>query len=229
MRLAPIVLALVLASPIAALAQDGETGDTSASAPTSSASPDRSWLHRSSVMFTPSALASFGGGRTTDFGAGAQLRLDYYPTGMPVRVGGWVSGEVLADTTTRVAGGLVGGMWLFDCQIGVAYRAATDRFAGSLGLQIGKSIDLGWVTIGGRLTIPLVDFTSPNSSQQTQGIEGAVVLTVGIPTTLDGDTRQPFDCPRREQIRDACPCHRRAHADDDATSDAPAAPTTPAS
>jgi hypothetical protein len=119
-------------------------------------------------------------------------------------------------------------MWLFDCQIGVAYRSATDHFAGSLGLVIGKTINFGWVSIGGRVTIPLVDFTeSNNAAQQTQGIEGTFVLTFSMPQTLDGEPRNPLDCPRHAM--DDCPCHRHA-ADPDAeaaSGDAPAeaAPT----
>ncbi len=214
-----LVLAIsISAAPLAAHAQSSETATGHAA------------LMRPSTILTPSVLGSFGGGRTTDIGIGAQLRLDYYPTSLPIRVGGWVTGEVLGDSTTRVAGGLTGGMWIFDCQMGVAYRAATDRFAGSLGLVIGKTINFGWFSIGGRVTIPMVDFTTANSAQQTQGIEGTLVLTVGMPTTLDGEARNPLDCPR-QAIRDACPCHRR-DADGDpveAETAAPAASSAAAS
>lgn len=181
----------------------------SEAAPAPATPTGRAALMRSSTMLTPSIYGAFGGGRTTDFAIGAQLRLDYYPTALPLRMGGWVTGEVLGDSTTRAAGGLTGGMWIFDCQIGVAYRAATDRFAGSVGLVIGKTINFGWVSIGGRVIIPLADFVEANGAQQTQGVEGQVVLAFGIPATLDGDARNPLDCPR-QAIRDACPCHRHA-------------------
>jgi hypothetical protein len=209
-----------LASAQTAPPSDVATADPSAPA----AATGPAALMRSSTILSPGILGSFGGGRTTDFAIGAQLRLDYYPTALPIRMGGWITGEVLGDSAVRAAGGLTGGMWIFDCQLGLAYRSATDRFAGSLGLVIGKTINFGWVSVGARLTIPLVDFTSPNGAQQTQGIEGTLVLTFSMPTTLDGDARNPLDCPR-QAIRDACPCHRHP-VDAGATPPTQTAPTT---
>lgn len=216
MRITWLALALSLGSlPLAAHAQTSASDVADADPAAPAPETGHAALMHPSTIFTPGILGSFGGGRTTDFGIGAQLRLDYYPTTLPLRVGGWVTGEVLGDSTARVAGGLTGGMWIFDCQIGVAYRAGTDRFAGSLGLVIGKTINFGWVSIGGRITIPLADFTSANVAQQTQGIEGTLVLTFAMPTTLDGTARNPLDCPR-QAIRDACPCHQHAASADPA-------------
>jgi hypothetical protein len=212
MRLGLAVVLFSLSLARVAVAQTDTATPTTAPAPSG-----RAALMRPSTVLSPGILGSFGGGRTTDFAIGAQLRLDYYPTSLPIRMGGWVTGEVLGDSAVRAAGGLTGGMWIFDCQIGVSYRSATDRFAGSLGLVIGKTINFGVVSIGGRLTIPLMDFASANAAQQTQGIEGTLVVVVSLPTTLDGEARNPLDCPH-QAIRDACPCHRHA--------DAAAAPST---
>ena len=99
------------------------------------------------------------------------------------------------DGTLRLAGGLANGMWLFGCELGVAYRTDTGHYASSIGLHIGKSILLGPVTIGGRITIPLHDFVSAQDpDRRVMGLEGQVVLTVGLPTTLDGPERGAFDC-----------------------------------
>jgi hypothetical protein len=222
MRQSALALLLLALAASPALAQDDAApaavdvaeGDAVPAAP----------AHRSSTIFTPSLLMSYGGGRTADFGLGANMRLAFYPTEWPLRFGGFVQGEVLADSTVRVAGGLQGGLWLFDCQMGIAYRSATDRFAGSLGLQIGKTIDFGWVSVGARVTIPLVDFVTPNSAQQTQGVEGALVVTVGWPTALEGETRNPFDCPRAHG-RTRCPCEHDgdAAAPEATTTEAPSA------
>jgi hypothetical protein len=216
MRTLLLGLVLTIASvPLAAAAQTEvrtEAASDVADADPAAPAPEtgRAALMHPSTILSPGILGSLGGGRSMEFGIGAQLRLDYYPTTLPLRVGGWVTGEVLSDSAMRVAGGLTGGMWIFDCQIGVAYRSATDQYAGSLGLVIGKTINFGWVSIGGRVTIPLVDFTSQSASQ-TQGIEGTLVLTFSMPQTLDGTARNPLDCPRRA-IEDACPCHRHAAA-----------------
>ena len=172
--------------------------------------------HPSSTIFTPSLLLSYGGGRSVDFGIGANMALAFYPTAMPVSLGGFVQAEVLADSAVRVAGGLSGGLWLFDCQMGISYRSSTDRLAGSLGLQMGKTIDFGWVSVGARVTIPLVDFVSPNGTQQTQGVEGALVITIGLPTALDGDVRDPLDCPRAHGGT-RCPCEHIDEATADET------------
>lgn len=225
MRILLLALAISLGTVASATAQTTAPSDVASADPDAPApATGRAALMRSSTVLSPGILGSFGGGRTTDFAIGAQLRLDYYPTALPLRMGGWVTGEVLGDSTVRAAGGLTGGMWIFDCQVGVAYRSATDRFAGSLGLVIGKTINFGWVSVGGRLTIPLVDFASGNAAQQTQGIEGTLVLTFSMPATLDGEARNPLDCPR-QAIRDTCPCHRHAaDADAAASTDATPAP-----
>lgn len=155
-------------------------------------------------QLVPAALLSYGGGATDNFGAGVSLRLDHLPMS-GVRVGGFATAEVLADGTVRVAGGLGGGLFLFGMQLGVAYRAATDTFASSLGLQVGKSIDFGGFSIGGRVTFPLVDFVDPNGGpSRTQGIEGQVVLTVGAALGLDGSTRhRSCGCAHRRPAAEA--------------------------
>ena len=215
MRHLLLAFGLVLISGSVALAQE-----TPAAAP--AAETGRTALMHPSTILSPGILGTVGGGRSVDFGIGAQLRLDYYPTTLPVRFGGWVTGEVLGDSSMRAAGGLTGGMWIFDCQMGIAYRSGTDHYAGSLGLVIGKTINFGWVSIGGRVTIPLVDFTTGNGAQQTQGVEGTFVLVFSMPQTLDGTARNPLDCPR-QAIRDACPCHQRDRDGDpvEATDTAP--------
>ncbi len=155
-------------------------------------------------QLVPAALLSYGGGATDNFGAGVSLRLDHLPMS-GVRVGGFATAEVLADGTVRVAGGLGGGLWLFGMQLGVAYRAGTDAFASSLGLQVGKSIDFGGFSIGGRVTFPLVDFVDPNGGpSRTQGIEGQVVLTIGAALGLDGSTRhRSCGCAHRRPAAEA--------------------------
>ena len=152
------------------------------------------------TTFTPSLLGSFGGGATTNFGIGAQMRLDWYPSSAPFRGGGWASVEAVGSDTLRVMGGLEHGFWIFDCMMGVSYRTANDVFAGSLGLVLGKDIDFGLFSIGGRMIIPLADFPT-NTATRSQGLEGMIVVTVGMPVTVTGATRHPYDCP----------CHRCHH------------------
>lgn len=231
MRNLLLAIVFVLGSGSLAEAQSTEPAATEtgpAAAETAAPETGRAALMHPSTVLSPGILGTIGGGRSVDFGIGAQLRLDYYPTTLPVRMGGWITGEVLGDSSMRAAGGLTGGMWIFDCQIGVAYRSATDHYAGSLGLVIGKTINFGWVSIGGRVTIPLVDFTTGNTAQQTQGIEGTFVLTFSMPQTLDGEARNPLDCPRQamRDARDACPCHQHDR-DGDPVEEAPATETPP--
>ena len=211
MKLTLVLIAMALGTPLTAFAQEAAASDVTEADPAApAAETGRTALMHPSTILSPGILGTLGGGRSMEFGIGAQLRLDYYPTTLPLRVGGWVTGEVLSDSAVRAAGGLTGGMWIFDCQVGVAYRSATDQYAGSLGLVIGKTINFGWVSIGGRVTIPLVDFTTQSSSQ-TQGIEGTLVVAFSMPATLDGNARNPLDCPRRA-IQDACPCLRHTTA-----------------
>ena len=183
MRSAFLALVLVVGTASVAAAQ------TPAAVPTAP-------LPGSGTIFTPSLLASFGGGATTSFGVGAQVRLDWYPSSGPFRFGGWASIEAVGGDTPRVMGGLEHGFWIFDCMLGVSYRGTNDVFAGSLGLVLGKDLDFGLFSIGGRMIIPLVDFPSSNTPMmRSQGLEGLIVVTVGIPVTVTGATRHPADCP----------------------------------
>jgi hypothetical protein len=159
-----------------------------------------------STRLLTSVISSIGFGPELTWGGGLQLRLDHYPTGLPFRVGGWLQSEVQTDGAVRVAGGLHSGAWFMGCQVGLAYRFESDRYWSTLGVQLGKSIDFGIFQLGGRVVIPVAEFSfrdaqSPSTLTST-GIEGAVYMTVGLPTLLDGE---PRDC--------GCP-HRRGHDDD---------------
>lgn len=189
--LASIVASMIALVPAGALAQD--EGAIEASAVTEG--PVEPRLGRSTTTVTPSVQLAYGAGLDDELGIGLRLRLDHYPSRTSIRFGGFVDAEVQTDGSVRVAGGLANGMWLFGCELGVAYRADTGRYTSSVGLHIGKSILLGPVTIGGRITIPLIDFLpAQDDGQRAMGLEGQVVLTVGLPTTLDGPERNPFDC-----------------------------------
>jgi len=74
-------------------------------------------------------------------------------------------------------------------QVGMAFRSESDRYLSSLGLQLGKTIELGMFQLGGRIVIPVMDFNSmsQNPTLVTPGLEGAVYLTVGLPTILEGE------------------------------------------
>ena len=188
------------------------TGVTDAGA---AAAPAR----QATIQLVPAFLMSYGGGASDNFGAGLMLRLDIHPTDrFPMRTGGFVSGEVLADGAVRVAGGLAGAIWLVGCRVGLAYRTEAAGFASSLGLEIGKSIDFMGFSIGGRMTIPLVDFVNPNGATRTQGIEGQLVVTVGWPVGLDGPTRRSCGCPHGRHAPSEAP----APIEEGATDDAPA-------
>lgn len=156
-----------------------------------------------SWQLVPAALVSYGGGATDNFGAGVSLRLDHLPTGLPLRTGGFFTAEVMADGAVRLAGGLQGGLWMMGCQVGLAYRTDTEhngtRWGSTLGLHLGKTIDFGGFSIGGRLTIPLADFVDPNAGvTRVQGVEGQVVITVGAVLGLDGAPRRSCGCPHRD-------------------------------
>jgi hypothetical protein len=206
----PLVAAFVLALsfPTAALAQEAaeaprpsffERMRARMSAPEEGAA---SW------QLVPAVLVSYGAGATDNFGAGASLRLHHLPSGLPLRIGGFLTGEVMADGAMRVAGGLEGGMSMMGCQIGLAWRTGTEhnglRWGGSLGLHIGKTFDLGPIAIGGRLTIPLYDQLAPNEgTTRVQGVEGQVVLSVGPTLGLDGTPRRGCGCPHRRPASEA--------------------------
>lgn len=215
-------LALSLATPLAAstaLAQD--TTPTDGAAPTDEAvatsnematpeatpeAPRQSHRDRfrqqarspGSTQLLTSLISSIGFGPELTWGGGLQLRLDHYPTGLPFRVGGWVQSEVQTDGAVRIAGGMLSGAYFMSCQVGLAYRFESDRYWSTLGVQLGKSIDFGIFQLGGRVVIPIAEFSfqdaQGSASLTSTGIEGAVFMTVGLPTLLQGE-RQDCGCP----------------------------------
>lgn len=207
--LAPALVALALAAPLSAQAQESAPdGGTDASARPPEPQPTQAsrWQRMHDSMRSPDAhtqiltsvISSVGFGPELLWGAGLQLRLDHTPGNELYRIGGFVQSEVLTDGAVRVAGGLQGGLWLMGIQAGLAYRFESDRYRGTLGLQLGKSIDVGIFQIGGRVVIPLAELgagtaQSPAALTST-GVEGAVFVSVGLPTNLEGE-RPRCGCP----------------------------------
>jgi len=195
--LSVLALSLALLAPLPALAQEAavETVAPETATPETAAAPP---VRGAYTQLLTSVISSVGFGPELLWGAGLQLRLDHTPGGESYRVGGFLQSEVLTDGAVRVAGGVQGGMWMMGMQVGLAYRFESDRYLGTMGLQLGKSIDLGIFQIGGRIVIPLVDFPaaggqSPSALTST-GIEGAVFVSVGLPTILEGE-RRSCGCP----------------------------------
>lgn len=211
----PSATGLAASEDATADATEPASADASAAAASPAARP-------ATVQLVPALLMSYGAGASDNFGAGLQLRLDIHPTDrFPIRTGGYVTGELLADGSVRVAGGLAGGLWLIGCRVGLAYRTEAAGFASTLGLELGKSIDFMGFSIGGRVTVPLVDFVSPNGGPtRVQGVEGQVFLTVGWPVGLDGPTRSGCGCPHGR----GAPSEAPAPIEEGATDDAPALP-----
>ncbi len=142
-------------------------------------------------------LYSFGGGAQLEHGFGMDLRYELYPTqGLDGYTGLFAQGQYELGDAWRMAGGLTGGWGAFGLEVGVSHRTATSAFAGSTGLHIGQSLTFGPVSIGGRLTIPLVDHLPQNVAiaPGVQGIEGAVTLRMSFGFTVHGQRRGHRSC-----------------------------------
>lgn len=194
------------AAPAEATSASAETSATDAHRPSHRDQFRAQARQPGSTQLLTSVISSIGFGPELTWGGGLQLRLDHYPTGLPFRVGGWLQSEVQTDGAVRIAGGMQSGAWFMGCQVGLAYRFESDRYWSTLGVQLGKSIDFGIFQLGGRVVIPIAEFSFQDaqapSTLTSTGIEGAVYMTVGLPTLLDGERR---DC--------GCP-HGRGHDDD---------------
>lgn len=207
-------LALTLAAPSlasTALAQEAAPADAAPAEETATETPSAEAhqpSHRDrfraqarqpgSTSLLTSVISSVGFGPELTWGGGLQLRLDHYPTGLPFRVGGWLQSEVQTDGAVRIAGGMQSGAWFMGCQVGLAYRFESDRYWSTLGVQLGKSIDFGIFQLGGRVVIPVAEFSFQDaqtpSTLTSTGIEGAIYMTVGLPTLLQGE-RRDCGCP----------------------------------
>ena len=135
-------------------------------------------------------LYTFGGGTALEHGFGLDLRYDVYPArGQDGYLGLFSQGQYELGDAWRFAGGLSVGWGFFGLELGVSHRTETATMGGSTGLHIGQSFTYGPVSIGGRLTVPLVDHVAQATTMGVQGIEGALVLRVGFGFTVHGERR----------------------------------------
>lgn len=142
-------------------------------------------------------LYSFGGGADLQHGFGMDLRYELYPEGgADGYVGILAQGEYQTGDAWRFVGGLSGGWGAVGLEAGISHRTATALYAGSTGLHVGGSIALGPLSIGGRLTVPLVDHLQENVAEApaVQGIEAALVLRMSFGFTLHGERRSGGAC-----------------------------------
>lgn len=137
-------------------------------------------------------LYSFGGGTDLQHGFGMDLRYQIFPErSMDGYFGLFGQGQYELGDAWRFDGGITAGWGVFGLEVGIAHRTATATYAGSTGLHIGQSLTFGPVSIGGRLTIPLVDDVPQNVAvpPSVQGIEGAVTITLAWGFTVHGPRR----------------------------------------
>jgi hypothetical protein len=137
-------------------------------------------------------LYSFGGGAALDHGFGMDLRYQVFPERqLEAFVGTFAQGQYELGDAWRFAGGITGGFGIFGLELGISHRTSTADYAGSTGLHVGQSFTLGPVSLGARLTIPLVDHVPSNVAPPlgVQGIEGAVTLSMSFGFTVHGQRR----------------------------------------
>ena len=119
-------------------------------------------------------------------GFGLNLELRVYPSAAAWRYGAFVSGDLMLDGTQRYAAGFSGGYGLFGIELGVAQRTASDRFAASTGLHLGKTFTLGPVGIALRMTIPLASQRGGQDELEARGFEHAFRISLGWSFDLAG-------------------------------------------
>lgn len=150
-------------------------------------------------------LYSFGGGAQLEHGFGMDVRYELYPEGgVDGYVGVLAQGQYELGDAWRFVGGVAGGWGAFGLELGVSHRTATETFAGSTGLHIGQSLTFGPVSVGGRLTVPLVDHVPQNVAvvPATQGFEAALTLRVGFGFTVHGQRPRRSCHAHRNRVRD---------------------------
>ena len=132
-------------------------------------------------------LYSFGGGTDLQHGFGLDLRYHVFPQrGMDGYLGLFGQGQYELGDAWRFAGGLSAGWGIFGIEVGVSHRTETATMAGSTGLHVAQAFTFGPLSVGGRLTIPLVDHGVQGTTMGVQGIEGALVLRLGFGCTVHG-------------------------------------------
>ncbi|MGE0788796.1 MAG: hypothetical protein AB7S26_24195 [Sandaracinaceae bacterium] len=134
-------------------------------------------------------LYTFGGGTDLQHGFGMDLRYELYPDGAEDGyLGVFSQGQYELGDAWRFAGGVALGWGVFGLEVGVSHRTETSNYAGSTGLHLAQSFTFGPVSVGARLTVPLVDWIPVNTvaPMQVQGIEGALVIRLGFGFPIHG-------------------------------------------
>lgn len=140
---------------------------------------------------------AFGGGADLQHGFGLDLRYELYPEReLDGYVGILAQGEYQTGDAWRFVGGVTGGWGVFGLELGVSHRTATAGYAGTTGVHIGQSFTFGPMSIGGRLTVPIVDHVPQNvaDAPAVQGIEAALVLRMSFGFTVNGPRRGGGHC-----------------------------------
>ncbi len=137
-------------------------------------------------------LYSFGGGAALEHGFGMDLRYQVFPERqLDAYFGTFAQGQYEVGDAWRFAGGITGGFGIFGLELGISHRTDTATYAASTGLHIGQRFTLGPVSVGARLTLPLVDHVPANIAPPVgvQGIEGAVTVSMSFGFTVHGQRR----------------------------------------
>ncbi len=164
---------------------------------TSGASAQQDTSHDARGVLRAGKLYSFGGGTDLQHGFGLDLRYELHPDGAEDGYLGLFSqGQYELGDAWRFAGGVAAGWGVFGLEAGVSHRTATDGFAGSTGLHVAQSFTFGPLSVGARLTIPLVDHVPQNivAPMAVQGVEGALVVRLGWGFTLHGPRPEHRGC-----------------------------------
>lgn len=141
-------------------------------------------------------LYSFGGGNDTRHGFGLDLRYRLYPGSSPLHIGLFSQGQYELGEAFRFAGGVTAGFGMLTLEVGAAHRTAASGFAATTGIHLAKALDLGPVTVGARVTLPVHTQIPQNVAVEPgrQGTEIAFFLRGGFDITLDGPRRRAASC-----------------------------------
>jgi len=139
-------------------------------------------------------IYSFGGGTDLQHGFGADLRYHVYPDrDVDGYVGLFGQGQYELGDAWRMAGGVSFGWDFIGLELGVSHRTETSTMAGSTGLHIGQSFTYGPISVGARVSVPIVDHVEQGIAMGVQGIEGALTLRLAFGFTVHGQ-RQRSGC-----------------------------------
>ena len=140
------------------------------------------------TYFNPGVLLSFVGGRQHATGWGVEASAMHYPSGTwsSIGFGPFLQAQLYDGKHPRVALGAQGCFANAGAELGLAYRAGDDAYAGTASIHGAIFLSIAFVTLSLRDTLALNGYNDGRTDKMGFGSEVAFSVSLKLPIMVQG-------------------------------------------